>query len=149
MSEQTLWTGTSSQVKHFWLYVSCVLVVPIPWAIVAWLQTRNHIYTLTTERLVIRSGIFNKKTDTLELYRVRDLQIDEPFWVRIFGLKNYHLITTDSTTPQLILDCIPSSAELGDQLRKQIEACRQKKGVREFGIDFEQGGGPVGDASIS
>ena len=97
MTEQTIWTGTSSQVKNFWLFVACLLVIPIPWAIWAWLKTKNRTYTLTSERLMIRSGVFNIATETLELYRVRDLQMMEPFWLRLWGLKNLHLITTDST----------------------------------------------------
>ena len=147
--EQTLWTGTSSQLKNFWLWLACLLVIPIPWAIWAWLKTKNRIYTLTTERLVIRSGVFNVATETLELYRVRDLQIMEPFWLRLWKLKNLHLITTDSTTPELILDYIPSAIDLGDKLRQQIEFSRQKKGVREFGIDMAAGGDHVGDQQIS
>jgi uncharacterized membrane protein YdbT with pleckstrin-like domain len=149
MSEQILWTGTSSQVKNFWLFVACILVIPIPWAFWAWLKTKNRVYALSTERLVIRSGVLNKATETLELYRVRDLQINEPFWLRLWGLKNIHLITTDSTTPELILDCIPGDLNLGDLLRQQVEFSRQKKGVREFGIDVEHGGDHAGDAQIS
>ena len=149
MTEQTIWTGTSSQVKNFWLFVACLLVVPIPWAIWAWLKTKNRTYTLTSERLMIRSGVFNIATETLELYRVRDLQIMEPFWLRLWGLKNLHLITTDSTTPELILDYIPSALDLGTKFRQQIEQSRQKKGVREFGIDVAQGGDHIGDAQIS
>ena len=149
MTEQTLWTGTSSQVKNFWLFVACLLVIPIPWAIWAWLKTKNRTYTLTSERLMIRSGVFNIATETLELYRVRDLQIMEPFWLRLWGLKNLHLITTDSTTPELILDYIPSALDLGGKFRQQIEFSRQKKGVREFGIDMAAGGDHVGDQQIS
>ena len=149
MTEQTIWTGTSSQVKNFWLFVACLLVIPIPWAIWAWLKTKNRTYTLTSERLMIRSGVFNIATETLELYRVRDLQMMEPFWLRLWGLKNLHLITTDSTTPELILDYVPSALDLGTQFRQQIEMSRQKKGVREFGIDVAQGGDHVGDQQIS
>ena len=147
--EQTLWTGTSSQLKNFWLWLACLLVIPIPWAIWAWLKTKKRIYTLTSERLIIRSGVFNVATETLELYRVRDLQIMEPFWLRLWKLKNIHLITTDSTTPELILDYIPSAIDLGDKLRQQIEFSRQKKGVREFGIDMAAGGDHVGDQQLS
>ncbi len=149
MNEQTIWTGTSSQVKNFWLFVACLLVIPIPWAIWAWLKTKNRTYTLTSERLMIRSGVFNIATETLELYRVRDLQMMEPFWLRLWGLKNLHLITTDSTTPELILDYIPSALDLGTQFRQHIELSRQKKGVREFGIDMAAGGDHVGDQQIS
>lgn len=149
MNEQTIWTGTSSQVKNFWLFVACILVIPIPWAIWAWLKTKNRTYSLTSERLIIRSGVFNIATETLELYRVRDLQIMEPFWLRLWGLKNIHLITTDSTTPEVILDHIPSALDLGSKFRQQIEISRQKRGVREFGIDVAAGGDHAGDQQIS
>jgi uncharacterized membrane protein YdbT with pleckstrin-like domain len=147
MIEQTIWTGTSSPVKNFWLFVSCIFIIPIPWAVWAWLKTKNRIYTLTNERLIIRSGVFNVSTETLELYRVRDLQIHEPFWLRLWGLKNLHLCTTDNTTPEILIDYIPSALDLGTKFRQQIEICRQKKGVREFGIDLEHGPGAHGGES--
>ena len=149
MNETTIWTGTSSQVKNFWLFVACILVLPIPLAVWAWLKTKNRTFTLTTERLIIRSGVFNIATESLELYRVRDLQVLEPFWLRLWHLKNIHLITTDSTTPEIILDYIPCASDLGDKFRTQIEFSRQKKGVREMGIDIEHGGDHIGDQQIS
>ena len=99
MSEQTLWQGHSSQVKNFWPFVACLLVLPIPWAIYRWLEVKTTTYKLTTERLIVERGILSKTTDTLELYRVRDLQTTQPFWTRLFGLENVHLLTADTTTP--------------------------------------------------
>lgn len=148
MTEETIWTGTSSQVKNFWIFVACILVIPIPWAIWRWLKIKNRIYTLTTERLTIRSGVLNKATETLELYRVRDLQITEPLWQRMWGLKTLMLITSDSTTPQLVLDYLPTAEHLGDKFRHQIEVCRQRRRIREFGVDVDPGGDYQADAQI-
>jgi Bacterial PH domain len=138
-TETVIWKGTSSQLKNFWWFVSCLLVIPIPWAIWAWLKVKCRVYTLTTERLLIEDGVFNKDKDTLELYRVRDFQVHEPFWPRLFGLQNIHLLATDLTTENLVMDFIPKSAGLLDHFRKQVEECRQRKRVREVGIDIEPG----------
>ena len=135
--ETNLWTGSSSQVKNFWLFVACLLVIPIPWAIYRWLAVKCRTYTLTTERLLISDGIFNKVNDSLELYRIRDLRSEQPFWLRMFGLENIHLVTTDASTPALTLDYMPVSAQLRDVLRQRIEECRRRKGVRE--LDLEPG----------
>jgi len=140
-NETVIWKGTSSQVKNFWWFVACLLVVPIPWAIWYWLKTKSRVYTLTTERLLIEDGVFTKTQETLELYRVRDLQIIEPFWLRLFGLQNIHLLATDLTTENLLLEYIPSSLNLRDQFRQYVEECRRRKGVREVGVDFEPGVG--------
>ena len=140
-NETVIWKGASSQVKNFWWFVACLLVVPIPWAIWAWLKVKCRVYTLTNERLLIESGVLNKSQDTLELYRVRDLQVFEPFWLRLFGLQNIHLLATDLTTENLMLDYIPSSLNLRDKFRECVEECRRRKGVREIGVDIEPGVG--------
>jgi len=138
-SETVIWKGTSSQVKNFWWFVSCLLVIPIPWAIWNWLKVKCRVYTMTSERLLIEDGVFNKTQDTLELYRIRDLQVQQPFLLRLFGLENIVLLATDLTTENVALDYIPSSLNLRDQFRTQIEECRRRKGVREVGIDVEHG----------
>lgn len=148
MPEQTIWTGTSSQVRNFFLFLACILIIPIPFAIWAWLVTKNRVYTLTNERFVIRSGVLNKATESLELYRVRDLQVREPLWKRMWGLCDIHLITTDSTTPQLVLDYVSSSSKLAELLREHVEICRQRRGAREIGVDIEAAGEHSGDQQI-
>jgi uncharacterized membrane protein YdbT with pleckstrin-like domain len=157
MAEETIWTGRASQWKNFSVFLFCfvialaivtaavavppgplllpLLVFPLCWAFVRWLKIRSRVYRLTTERLLIESGILNKTTETLELYRVRDLQVAQPFSHRFVGLENIHLITSDASTPQLILDAVPSSEKLGDKFRECIEQCRVTKRVREIEIE--------------
>jgi len=135
MSEQTLWRGSSSQVINFWPFVSCLLVLPIPWAIYRWLVVKTTTYELTTERLITERGILNKTKDTLELYRVRDLQVTQPFWIRLFGLENIHLMTADTSSPCIILDCVAKDLALPDKFRVQVEATRMAKRVRTVDID--------------
>ena len=139
MSEQTIWQGHSSQVKNFWPFVSCLLVLPIPWALYRWLEVKTTTYKLTTERLIAERGILNKTTDTLELYRVRDLQVTQPFWTRLFGLENVHLLTADTSTPSIILDCVPKALGLADKFREQVEACRLAKRVRTVDVEDDHG----------
>jgi uncharacterized membrane protein YdbT with pleckstrin-like domain len=52
----------------------CWLIVPIFFALVYYLQTRCKVFELTTQRLKITSGVFTKVTETLELYRVKDIE---------------------------------------------------------------------------
>src|SRR6266851_1235732 len=55
-------------------YILLLLIVPIFIALARYLQTKNKVYELTTERLKTTEGVFSKVTDTLELYRVKDLE---------------------------------------------------------------------------
>lgn len=129
-TEQVLWAGTPSAANDFWLNLGCLLVIPIPWALVRWVQRRNHRIEITTERLRVTQGVFSKRTDELELYRVRDITFLQPFLLRMFGRGTLLLTTGDATTPELTLEGIPADQDLRDGFRKAVEACRDRKRAR-------------------
>src|SRR5215510_13537316 len=132
--ETTVWQGSSSQALKLHVYILCALfcwlIVPIFIALYQWLKVRSRVYEVTTQRIRIRTGIFSKRTDELELYRVKDTTLLEPFWVRLFGLGNIEVTTHDVTTPVVMLEGIPQANWLREELRKNIEICRDKKRVR-------------------
>jgi len=81
-AEQQVWSGTPSQWQNLWAWVSCILVVTIPWALWRALVTKNTRYVLTDQRLKTTVGVFNRITDDLELYRVKDTHFQQTFWQR-------------------------------------------------------------------
>ncbi|MFN2507282.1 MAG: PH domain-containing protein [Chthoniobacterales bacterium] len=139
MPEEIIWRGTSSQSRNLGLYILCGLfcwlIVPIFFALARYLQTRSKIYELTTERFKITQGVFSKASSTVELYRVKDIEVRQPFIYRMLGVENLNVTTSDISSPFLLLDAIPVTAGLPDKLRNQVEAIRVQKRVRE--IDLE------------
>ena len=131
--ERVVWTGSPSQVLNLPIYLVCALlfwlVVPIFYAIWKWLVLRNVQYELTTERLKIRQGVFNKELDELELYRVRDYRLEQPFWLRIFSLGNIMLNSSDTSNPYIVLRGVRDCEQVYEQIRKHVEDCRVKKRV--------------------
>ena len=136
--EKLIWTATPSQVLNLPVFVVCGLlfwlVVPLLIAFWVWLVLRMTTYELTTERFRVRSGVLNRKMDELELYRVRDYKLDQPFWLRLFGLGNIELQTSDLSNPSITIRAIRDCEAVREQLRTYTEACRVKKGVREFDV---------------
>ena len=116
-------------------FVLPLLIVPIFMALARYLQTKNKVYELTSERLKISDGIFSKVTDTLELYRVKDMETRQPFSYRMVGLENVHINTRDESTPFVLVDAIPSRVGLADKLRNAVETVRAQKGVREIDVE--------------
>jgi membrane protein YdbS with pleckstrin-like domain len=138
-AEEIVWRGTSSQWKNFGVYLLCGLfcwlVVPIFFALVYYLQTRCKIFELTTQRLKITSGVFTKVTETLELYRVKDIETRQPFFSRLAGIENVQMTTSDVSSPTVSIEAVPSSVGFADKLRNQVEIIRQQKRVREIDIE--------------
>jgi membrane protein YdbS with pleckstrin-like domain len=139
MSEELVWRGTSSQWKNFGIYFLCALlcwlIVPTFFALARYLQTKGKIFELTTQRLKTTSGVFSKVTDTLELYRVKDIATQQPFLYRLVGVENVQMNTSDTSSPLVLIEAVPSSVGLADKLRHQVEIVRQQKRVREIDIE--------------
>src|SRR3970282_1972434 len=94
------------------------------------LIVKNHKYKVTTERIFYTTGIFSKKTEAMELYRVRDVDMYEPFWQRLFKLGNIRLTSSDETTENFLLKAVPNPSKLMDNIRKHVEIRRDIKRVR-------------------
>ena len=66
--ERIEWTGHPSQWQNLGWFLLCLLLIPIPFALWKWLETRSTVYTLTDQRLKFTRGVFSKTTEDLELF---------------------------------------------------------------------------------
>jgi len=124
-----------ASVNEFSSYVLLLLLVPTFLAVTRYLQTKCKVHELTTERLKTTEGVFSKVTDTLELYRVKDLETRQPFLYRLVGLENIRVNTSDVSSPFVEINAIPRAVGLADKIRNQVEAIRAQKGVREIDVE--------------
>jgi uncharacterized membrane protein YdbT with pleckstrin-like domain len=149
--EKTIFQGSPSQILNAYVFAGCglvgvlvvvlgllfnwwafLLLLPIPIGIAAWkwLELKSRLFEVTTERIRMSRGIFTRRTDELELYRVNDISVVEPFILRTLGLGHVVITTDDTSTPVLTISAIRKVHELREDLRKCVEACRERKRVR-------------------
>lgn len=93
---------------------------------------RSIRYLITPETIAISSGIFFKRTDYVELFRIRDYILTRPFLLQICGLMNLTLKSTDSENPIVWLRGIPAS-DLVDTLRGYVIEARVINKIMEIG----------------
>lgn len=156
--ETTVWKGTSSQLLNFPAFAAAALLIAaclvaasmfswyialiaIPIVLIAgwkWLVVKCRVYEITTQRLRLYEGVLNQDIDEIELYRVKDSRILRPFWLRIFGLGNIQLETSDRTHPRPILSAVRDAESVREELRAHVEKLRDEKRVRE--VDFDETG---------
>lgn len=135
--EQELWAGNPSQWVNFWWYVSCILIIPIPWVIWKYLDTRYAKYKLTSQRLRLERGVLTKTIDEVELYRIKDTQLNQTLIDRMLGIGTIEVLSSDETNPRLYLPKIPRPAEVRELLRGAVERLRLARGVRELDLAVE------------
>lgn len=132
--ETEVWSGSPSQWVNFWWFVSCLLVIPIPYVIWKYLDVRYQKMTLTTQRLRIEEGVLSKKIDEVELYRIKDTQLKQSFIDRMLGLGTVEIVSSDETNPVLHIRSIKNARDMREKLRQCVEKLRLARGVRE--LDF-------------
>ena len=152
--EQQLFRGSASPVVNFGTFAVCGFVaaasfvgaflVPPPYgyvlgglgaiavlvALTRWLLIKVRVYEVTSERIRVTDGLFTRRTDDLELYRVKDITLLEPVALRLFSVGHLEIATNDASTPLVRLEAIRGAKALREELRKCVEICRDKKRVR-------------------
>jgi uncharacterized membrane protein YdbT with pleckstrin-like domain len=158
-AETVLWSGHTSQWVHFWYYLFCVvlavgiafaatipalftgglaylaLIIPLLMWLIRWWVTKCTHYELTSQRLRIRTGILNKVVDELELFRVKDYSMEQPFLLRLIGLGNISMVSSDASHPNVALRAIPGVEDVREKLRTAVQAERDRRRVRELDVD--------------
>lgn len=104
------------------------------WCGLPWTFT---VYKLTSDRIFIKSGIFNIVEEEVRLYRIKDTTLKRKFIQRIFGLGNIYVCSNDSSLKNFTLINIKNSSEIREKISELVEEERQKKRVysREFMVD--------------
>ena len=157
--ETTIWTGSPSQWLNLGWFVACGIgvavfiiagvitgqpivavgaLIPLLVALVKLLTVRTMRIDVTTERITTTVGIFSRHKWDIELYRVKDTTLHEPFWLRLVRRANIQIISSDRSTPAVTLQALPNAEWLRQQVRNNVERLRLKRGVREMDMDIER-----------
>lgn len=91
---------------------------------------RCTVYILTDEVLLVKTGILFRRTDNLELFRVKDFVITENLVMQVLNLMSLELLTTDLTGP-VVMQGIPKSA-IAEVIRDRVQRARQHNQIVEL-----------------
>ena len=104
-----------------------------------WVQNMAAKYEITPERLVVRRGIVFKSIDEIELYRIKDVRMDFSLLNQWAGIGTICLSSSDETTRvgDLVMRHIDKAQARREELRRLVDAARQRRGVREIDMVHE------------
>jgi hypothetical protein len=107
----------------------CVLTLGIAWVIL-WLARMRLRFLLTTQRIERREGLVTIRRTSLDLFRIEDFEIVEPFFLRLRGAGNLRIWSMDQDEPDVVLPALPNVAEVYEKLRVLTRAERSRARVR-------------------
>ncbi len=115
----------------------CLVGVGLVIIAIRWFQNIATQYELTDQRLIIRTGILNKKIDEIELYRVKDVTVAYSLINQWADIGAISISSSDPTTQggSIVLRDIPRARAIREEMRKLVDAARQARRVRELDVD--------------
>ena len=119
--------GISINTGRVGLWVTVIPVFMSLWRVIVTATTKYHI---SEESLVFKRGVVKRKIDDLRLYRVEDIRVEQPLGIRMFGLGNIIVMSSDKSTPVITIEAVFQSEEKMEMLARMVEKQRQIKGVR-------------------
>jgi len=98
------------------------------------LTVYNEEYIFNEDRLIVNTGVLNKKSDFLEYYRIKDYTLTRSLTERIFSLCTISIISTDRTNPMLNLSYIKNFSNREPSFRNAIDVSTATGKGRELDI---------------
>lgn len=133
--EVVLFDGHPALVSGLGQLLLAILTVGL-WLIVLWWQSRSHHYRITDRRIVVETGILNKRLEQVDLYRVSDYSVERPFGQRLLGTGNLILRTLDKSSPVVDVRGIKTDVvALYERVRVATEQDKQRRGVRVMDME--------------
>ena len=128
-----IYEGYPSWKAWFWSYVFAgvlsLAVVGLGWLLFLHLRRKSRRYRITERTIDYEAGILSKRVETLQLWRVQDLDFRQSLLERMLGVATIHIMTRDVTDPQVTLRGLPASRAIFDRLKDACELARQQRVV--------------------
>jgi uncharacterized membrane protein YdbT with pleckstrin-like domain len=152
--ETNVWTGTPSQWigvgAYFWSLLLAIafavaavllhrlfwigLLLPLFIAVTKYFRIKATRYDLTSQRLKITTGILDRKEVEIELFRLRDLSLDQGFLQRMVNVGTVQALSSDKDAPAIRLQWVNRPDEVKDRLRTFIMQARQATSTRDIDL---------------
>ena len=133
--EETLFDGNPALVPSLGALVLAIFTLGL-WLIPLWWSSKGRHYRLTTKRVVVETGILNKRLEQVDLYRVSDYTVLRPISQRIMGTGNLMLSTLDHSSPTVAVSNIKTDVvALYERIRAATEIEKRKRGVRVMDME--------------
>lgn len=107
----------------------CILTIGIAW-ICYWVVRMGRRYVITTQRIEFLEGVVTKRRTALDVFRIEDFEVEQPFFLRMRGAGNLRIWSMDQSEPQMVLAAIPDVQAVYEKLREMTRDERGRHKVR-------------------
>jgi membrane protein YdbS with pleckstrin-like domain len=108
---------------------ACALGVAALWLCYLTVERITLRFHITTRTIDVESGLLSKSIETLQLWKVRDIEFHQTLTDRMLGVSRIRVFSHDVTSPQFLLWGLPGSRDIFHRLKDAMELARQGRNV--------------------
>jgi membrane protein YdbS with pleckstrin-like domain len=96
------------------------------------LKSLRTEYTITTQRIMVRTGLLSQKIENLEMFRIDHLELRRPITWRLLGHASLHLFSSDAEFANFFIYAVPDLEGLAATFRECQLRERTRRGLTTF-----------------
>ncbi|MCB0192692.1 MAG: PH domain-containing protein [Anaerolineae bacterium] len=128
-NEKTVFAISSSLMSYLGQIVIGLILTPVLIGLFFLLnvviQLLSVRYTLTSQRLFIKTGLIARDIEEIELFRIKDVKVEQSVMQRILGYGTITIISNDETAPLLYLTGVSNPVKKKEQIRTYVRMARE------------------------
>ncbi len=97
-----------------------------------YLTSLRTYYRITTQRVKREQGLFSKKQESLELFRIDHFEFLKPFGMRLLGYAELHLFSSDAEFENFYVYGVRNLEAIAETLRECQLRERTRRGLTTF-----------------
>jgi membrane protein YdbS with pleckstrin-like domain len=117
-----------AQYAHWiWIILALILLWLIGGIGIAIARIKATIYKVTTQRVIIETGLTTKKVEDIDLRTIDDTQFQQRFIERLLGIGNVTITSSDKVAPNYVLHGVHDPRALRELIRANAYHVSQRQ----------------------
>jgi len=116
--------------RIIWGAILVPLVIGIFILVGVWYRTIATKYRLTSQRFIVRRGLIARRVEELELYRIKDVSMQQGMIQRLLNYGSVLILSTDDSSPRILLEGISNPFQIKEQIRTRYRMARKTERIR-------------------
>jgi len=109
-------------IEFILLCALCLIGIGFLIFLVWWLQCKGQVLTITSDKVSMRTGILSKNTNDVYIEDIKNVQIKQSLFNRLFGVGSLEVATAGTSGVEIVISGIANPNEA----KSIIEAQRRK-----------------------
>jgi membrane protein YdbS with pleckstrin-like domain len=90
-------------------------------------RIRNTHYRVSTQRIVIQSGVLARSLEEIDMRSIDDIEFHQSFLERLFGIGEVYIVSTDKVAPKMALHGIHDPLKIRELIRGNAYQVSQRQ----------------------